>query len=120
MTYNLYPIYFMDPPRILDAAVTNIPGSASLPVQVVAESGFKAAYAISWIDTTGDYIGLYIGQSGSEILRCIVGGGLVSDISVVIPAHSRVSLRSMTASDITNGHLTLTFLGQGWGGGSSN
>jgi len=116
---SLYPIYYIDPPQILSASVTNIPGAGSLPLQVVANSGFKAAYGIAYIDTTGDYIGVYIGVSGSEVLRCIVGGGQVSAMPVVIPAHSRVSLRSMSSSAITQGQLTLTFLGQGLGQGNS-
>lgn len=118
MTNNLFPIFFIDPPKILDAYVTGIPGSGSSPIQVVAESGFKAAYAIGYVDTTGDFIGVYVGAIGAEVLKCIIGGGLVSTAPVVIPAHSRVSLRSMTAAPITNGKLTMTFLGQGLGQGA--
>lgn len=119
MSNNLYPIYFIDPPKILDSGVTNIPGSASLPVQVVANSGLKAAHAIDYIDTTGDYIGVYTGLTGVEVLRCIIGGGLVSTAPVVIAANSRVSLRSMTATAITTGKLTMSFMGQGWNGSGS-
>lgn len=116
---SLFPIYFIDPPEILNASVTNIPGSGSSPIQVVLNSGLKAAYGVSYVDTTGDFIGLYTGVMGQEVLRCIIGGGLVSTAPVVIAANSRVSLRSMTASAITNGRITITFLGQGWSGGSS-
>lgn len=110
---NLFPIYFIDPPHILDAAVTPIPGAAGSPVQVVANSGRKAAYAIDYTDTTGDYIGVYVGAIGQEVLKTIIGGGLTSSSNVVIPALSRVSLRSMTASAITYGKLTINFMGQG-------
>jgi len=113
---NLFPIFFIDPPKILDSSVTNIPGSGSPPLQVVANSGFKAAYAIEYIDTTGEFIGLYTGLAGSEVLRAIVGNGLVNTTAVVIAANSRVSLRSMNAANITFGKLTITFLGQGWDG----
>lgn len=109
----LFPIYYIDPPQILNTFVTNIPGSGSLPLQVVLNSGSRAAYGIDYIDTTGDYIGVYVGVSGSEVLMCIVGGGLSRDVAVVIPAKSRVSLRSITSVAITTGYLTLTFLGQG-------
>lgn len=119
MSNNLFPVFFIDPPKILDSSVTNIPGSGSLPLQVVANSGLKSAYEVQYIDTTGDYIGLYTGLVGSEVLRCIIGGGLVSSTPVVIAINSRVSLRSMTASPITTGKLTLTFLGQGWNGSAS-
>jgi hypothetical protein len=116
---SLFPIGFIDPPEILYTNVTPIPGSGSLPLQVVANSGPKASYGVSWLDTTGDYIGLYTGPSGQEVLRCIIGGGVVSAAPVVISANSRVSLRSMTATPITNGQIVITFLGQGWAGGAT-
>jgi hypothetical protein len=116
---TLFPVYFIDSPEILYTNITPIPGDASLPIQVVASSGFKAAYGIHWLDTTGDYIGVYTGAVGSEVLRVIIGGGVVSFAPVVIAAHSRVSLRSMTATPVTNGQITITFLGQGLGQGTS-
>ncbi len=115
MAYNgiLFPLYFIDAPQVLQAFVTNIPGSGSSPLQVVANSGHRAAYGIQYIDTTGDYIGVYVGASGHERLVAIIGGGQVNETPAVIPALSRVSLRSMTSSAITNGNLMLSFLGQG-------
>lgn len=110
---TLFPIFFIDPPSILNTFVTNIPGSGSSPLQVVANSGVKAAFAISYIDTTGDYIGVYVGSPGNEILLTIIGGGQVSVVPAVIAVGSRVSLRSLSASAITTGYLALTFLGQG-------
>lgn len=107
----LYPIAFFDAPQVLQANVTNIPGAASSPMQVVADLGFNAAYAIDYIDSTGDYVGVYQGDSGSEILRAIIGGGTTSRCWVVLAAHMRVSLRSMTSSSITNGQLVVTFMG---------
>lgn len=115
MTGKLFPIAFLDAPQVLNASVTSIPGSASLPLQVIADSGFKAAHAIDYLDTTGDYVGVFTGLAGHETLRCIIGGGAPNyETAVVIAAHSRVSLRSMTASAITNGTLTLTLMGMGW------
>lgn len=108
---NLYPIAFFDAPQVLQAYVTNIPGAASLPLQVVANIGFSAAYSIQFADSTGDWIGVYTGAVGQEVLRTIIGNGLSQIVPVVIPAQSRVSLRSMTASPITNGNLVVTFLG---------
>ena len=105
-----FPVAFLDPPQILTASVTNIPGSASLPLQVVADLGPNAATALFFIDTTGDYIGVYIGTVGNETLRCIIGGGLNTTVLSFFPAHSRVSLRSMAAASITAGELTCTFL----------
>lgn len=111
---NLFPIAFMDAPRVLNASVTPIPGSGSAPLQVVANIGFKAAYAIDYIDSTGDYIGVYIGPVGSEVLLTIIGGGAITRAYVVIAAQSRVSLRSVTSTAITNGHLSCVFMGMGW------
>lgn len=114
----LYPVAFIDPPQVLNAFVTNIPGAASLPLQVVANIGFKSAYAVDFIDSTSEFIGVYYGSAGSEILAGIIGGGLNSRAWMVIPALSRVSLRSMTSSNITNGNLTITFMGYGGPPGS--
>lgn len=114
MSQNVYPIAFLDPPNLLQAGVTNIPPASSLPLQVVADLGFNASYAIDYIDSTGDYIGVYTGLSGQEKLNCVVGGGLVNRTFSVIAAHSRVSLRSMTNTAVTNGSLMMTFMGFKW------
>lgn len=115
----VFPIAFLDAPQVLATNVTNIPGGGSSPLQVVADLGFKAAYGIQFQDSTGDSIGVYSGDSGHEILKTIIGNGLSLIIPIVFAAHSRISLRSMTASAITNGYLTIIFLGQGLGQGNS-
>lgn len=107
----IYPIAFFDAPQVFQANITNIPGAASAPLQVVADLGFSAAYAIDYIDSTGDYIGVYQGEVGSEILKAIIGGGTTDRCWVVLTAHSRVSIRSMTSSAVTNGQLVVTFMG---------
>lgn len=81
-----------------------------MPLQVIADSGFKSAIAIDYIDTTGDFIGVYLGQSGQETLLCVIGNGQNGRAWGVFAAHSRVSLRSMTASAITNGTLVGTLM----------
>lgn len=116
-THNLFPIAFLDSPKVLNATVTPIPGAGSAPLQVVANIGLRAAYAIDFQDTTDDYIGVYIGAAGSETLVCIIGGGAPSARSYgVFHAGSRVSFRSLTASAITNGYISATFMGLGWNG----
>lgn len=109
MNYN-FPLAFFDSPEIVNASVTNIPGSGSLPLQVIADSGFKVAVAIDYIDTTGDFIGVYLGTVGHENLLCIIGNGQNGRSWGVFAAHSRVSLRSMTATAITNGTLAGTLM----------
>lgn len=110
---NLFPIAFMDAPIVLRASVTPIPGSGGIPLQVSANIGMKAAHAIDYIDTTGDFIGVYTGPIGQEVLRCIIGGGQVTRAYVVIAAGNRVSLRSVTATAVTNGELSCVFMGMG-------
>ena len=112
---NLFPIYFMDAPQVLNTSVTPIPAASGNPLQVIADSGFKAAHAIDYLDSTGDFIGVFTGAMGQETLRCILGGGAPhSRAYVVIAAHSRVSLRSVTSQPITNGYLSMNFMGMGW------
>lgn len=110
---GLFPVAFMDAPRVLNASVTPIPGAASLPLEIVHNIGVRAVYAIDYIDSTGDYIGVYLGAVGSENLATIIGGGAISRAWIVIPVNSRVSLKSITASSITNGYLSCTFMGLG-------
>lgn len=109
MNYN-FPVAFLDPPRILDATVTEIPGSGGSPLQVVADMGARSAVAVDYVDSTGEFIGVYKGQPGQESLVCIIGGGLTSRAWAVFPAHCRISLRSMTAAPIETGKLTCTFM----------
>lgn len=104
MNYN-FPIAFFDAPEIINTSVTPIPGAGSPPLQVIADSGLRSAVAIDFIDTTGDFIGVYLGIVGHETLLCIIGNGQSGRSWGVFAAHSRVSLRSMTASPITNGTL---------------
>lgn len=109
MNYN-FPIAFFDSPGILNTSTTSIPGSGALPLQVIADSGFKSALAMDFIDTTGEFIGVYLGAPGQEKLLCIVGGGQNGRSWGVFAAHSRVSLRSMTSSPITNGTIVGTLM----------
>lgn len=105
-----FPVAFLDPPRILDAAVTSIPGSGDVPVEVVNDLGPLCAIAVDYIDSTSEFIGVYVGPLGQEQLKCIIGGGLTERAYAVFPIHSRVSLRSMNAAAITNGELVCTFM----------
>lgn len=112
-TQNLFPIAFLDAPQVLNTTVTPIPGSGNSPLQVIADIGVRAAYAIDYLDSTGDYIGVYVGPVGSERLMTIIGGGVVTRAYVVLHANARVSFRSITASSITNGYVSCVFMGMG-------
>lgn len=109
MNYN-FPIAFFDSPEIIDTTVTPIPGAGDPPLEVIADSGFRSAVAMDYIDTTGEFIGVYLGTIGHERLLCIIGNGLTSRAWGVFAAHSRVSLRSMNAVSITHGALVGTLM----------
>lgn len=104
MSYVI-PTAFFDPPIVLDCTVTPIPKTSDLPMQVIADSGIKIAIGVNYQDTTGDFIGVYTGIAGQEQLICIIGNGTAQQAWGRFPAHSRVSLRSMTNQAITAGLL---------------
>jgi len=99
----------IDSTPVLDTASTNIPGSASLPVQVIASTAADAQKVIS-VEDIGEYIGLYTGAASSEVLKCVLplGGG---EVEVDIPASTRISLRAMDATAISLGKIALNFIG---------
>lgn len=82
---------------ILDTSVTNIPGSASSPVQVIASTAAEIK-AIQLLDTTGAFVGVYVGGIGSEVLKFVMGPGSDQTIEHNIPAASRVSLKRLDAT----------------------
>jgi hypothetical protein len=108
MNYN-FPIAFFDTP-LLNMTATPIPGSASLPLQVIANIGFKSGIYIDYQDTSGDPIGVYLGPVGQEVLLCIIGNGQNGCSMGVFPALCRVSVRSLSTTPITNGTLTGTIM----------
>lgn len=100
---------FMDAPHVLDASVTNIPGSGSSPVQIVALMT-AVCLQVGFYDGIGKYVGIYRGAAGSESLVCVIGGGSEGQAPCRLSVGDRVSLRSMDASAITSGSLCLQFL----------
>jgi hypothetical protein len=94
---------------LLNTAVTNIPASSSLPLQVVASTAAATRQIIS-VEDIGEYIGLYTGAAAAEVLLIVLplGGGTVD---VTIPASTRISLRAMENSVINIGKISINFLG---------
>ena len=103
---NFLPIAFFDPPQVINATVTPIPAASGTPLQIIADSGINVGVGVQYMDTTGDFIGVYIGKAGHEILACIIGNGVSSQAWASFPPHSRISLRAMANVAITNGALT--------------
>ena len=100
------PIKFFDAPPVIDTSVTPIPAASSLPLQVIADSGISRGVGIYYTDSTGSFIGVYIGAAGAETLVCVIGNGISTVAWGVFPVHSRVSLRSMSGSQIKIGKIS--------------
>lgn len=100
----------IDTTPVLDTTVTTIPKSSGAYLTIVASTaaGISKLYPI---DDIGEYMGLYVGGAGSEVLLCILplGGGEVMD--VIIPIASRISIRAMKDADIVIGNISINFIG---------
>jgi hypothetical protein len=99
----------IDTTPLLDTASTNIPASASNPVEVVAATAGITKKIVS-VEDIGEFIGVYTGAALSETLLCVLplGGG---EIEVTIAAGERISLRNMKNATINSGTISLNFLG---------
>ena len=99
----------IDATPVLDTSLTNIPGSASLPLEVVASTAAQTR-KITSVEDIGEYIGLYTGAASSETLLAVLplGGG---DLEVDIPASTRISLRAMGTTAISLGSIALNLQG---------
>lgn len=106
---SLTPVDQIDTTPLLDTSSSNIPASASLPLEVVASSAAIIRKVVS-VDDVGEFLALYTGAASSEVLLCVLplGGG---EIEVNIPAATRISIRNMKNSAISSGFISLNFLG---------
>jgi hypothetical protein len=98
---------------ILDTSIlaNNIPGSAGLPLQVIA-SVSSDVYKMQILDTTGAFIGLYSGPVSSENLELIIGPGSDQTIEHFLGTGVRVSLKRLdSTSSITSGIVAINLLG---------
>lgn len=95
---------------LLDASSTNIPGSASNSLQVVASLAAQVR-KVQVLDTTGGFYGVYSGAVSSPTLLFVVGPGSDQTIEMNISAGTLISLRSLTASAITSGNVAINFIG---------
>jgi len=102
---NLSPVFLNTTP-LIDTAVTPIPTATFL--QVIASTP-GAASKIHIVEDIGQYMGLYIGAIGSEILQMVLplGGGIVE---IDLPAGTRVSLKSLTGANIISGSIAMNYL----------
>lgn len=84
---------------LISTNVTNIPGNASLPLQLIA-STTEITVEIQIIEDIGEYMALYTGAASSEVMLCALplGGG---EVKVNIPSGTRISIKSLKASAIS-------------------
>lgn len=101
---------FIDTTPVLDTSSTNIPASASSPLEIVASLAANTR-KIKVNDTTGEFIGLYTGAPASEVLQCIIGPGEDGILPVQLASGDRVSLRNMANASISVGSLAIQFVG---------
>lgn len=72
--------------------------------EIIASTA-SAITRIDVFDSSGEIIGVYVGASGSEILKFIIApGGVI--LNLIIPAGSRISLKSLSVAP-TAGNLII-------------
>lgn len=104
---SLTVVDFLDVPYF-DA--TTINGSAGAFVQCVAALAANVS-KVQVFDTSGAFIGVYVGPPAGEVLAFVFGPGTNETVEIVIPAASRVSLRSLEAAAPVAGNITMNFIG---------
>ena len=88
---------------------TTINGSGGAVLQVIASVG-TAIRKLQFLDTTGVFIGLYMGAPGSEIQIGLIGPGSDQALELAIPIGSRLSIRAMETAAPVAGKLGINFL----------
>jgi hypothetical protein len=103
-------IDFLDVP-LHDASVTTIPkSSTATPITVVASLA-AAVKKIQFLDTTGEFIGVYSDPAGTPVLEAIIGPGSDQTIEVALPIATVLGIRNMADTDIIIGNLAMNFMG---------
>jgi hypothetical protein len=94
---------------LLDASVTPIPVAGAL---TVIASTVDNMYKFQTVDDIGEYMTLCTGAPGSEaaIAALPLGGG---EVFVYVPSGTRLSLKSLTGSNITSGKIVVNAMGLG-------
>lgn len=89
-----------------NAATANI---TVVPVTVLGSTTAQTL-KIQTIDDIGEYMALYTGAASSEVILAALplGGG---EVSVDVPAGTRLSIGSLTGASITSGKIIINLLG---------
>ena len=95
---------------LVSLITTPVPANASNGLTLIASTS-QITKQIQIIEDIGEYMALYTGASGSEVLLCAapLGGG---EVNVNVPASTRISIKSLKASAInSNTFLIINILG---------
>lgn len=95
---------------VLVTSSTNIPGNAGTHLELVASLA-ATVKKVRVNDTTGQFIGIYIGAAASEVLKFVIGPGMDGEIDVSIPSGTRISALAIGATAISSGDLLIQFIG---------
>lgn len=110
-TYNI--VDFLDN-IVINSVTTNIPGSASTPLEAVASLAADVVRVQIVSNAGSAFIGVYSGAAGSETLRiCCYLSSLNSNmIDCSFPAGTRISIRRIDITNaLTSGYITMNFFG---------
>jgi len=107
----LEPKYFsVNTTTFTDMSSTNIPGNASLPLELIASTATDIL-AIHAFDTGGAFYEIMIGAASSEVRRGIIGPGSDQQQAIYLNIGQRVSIRRVdSASPVTVGQLAINYL----------
>ena len=94
---------------LIDSSITAIPTTGGLTVFAAATDDL---YKFQTIDEIGEYMALCVGASGSEavVAALPLGGG---EVFVNVPQGARVSIKSLTGSNITSGKIIVNAMALG-------
>lgn len=96
---------------IINCATTTINGSSGALVPIVTSLAANC-YKLQILDTTGGFIGIYTGASGSEVLKLVSGPGSDQTIQHVIPVGTRISVKRLDSTTaLTSGIYAINFIG---------
>jgi len=94
-----------------DASSTNIPGSATAPLELIASTGSDIK-EVQVFDTTGVFLELMTGAAASEVRVALVGPGNDQPIKIEVSSGTRISVRRVdSTSAATVGSLAINYLG---------
>lgn len=99
----------IDSTPLLDTSITNIPASASNPLELVASLPNDITSLVS-VEDIGEFLGIYTGAAASEVLLGVLplGGG---ELKVFIAAGTRISIRNMKNAVVDSGSIAINFIG---------